>query len=171
MVARRAGAKRNPKVWAAVVLGGAVLAVTACSGPPEPRGADPAPPTETGPTPAEPSVAAPTPAELNTNLVRAFDESVPATDKIELVQGAQADPQLIDRVVEAATVNKVSAQVSDVTDLGGGTVAATVVMTLDGQPAPESVITFVAEDGVWKLSQENACGIVSMAGLSSPVCA
>lgn len=170
MLSRGAGAKRNPKVRAVVVLCGAVLAVAACSEPAKP-GPETAPPTQTRPTQTESPIAAPTPAELNTSLVRAFDETVPATDKIELVQGAQADPQLIDRVVEAARVNKVSAQVTDVTDLGGGTVAATVVMTLDGQPAPESIITFVAEDGVWKLSQENACGIVGMAGLSSPVCA
>lgn len=171
MLSRRAGAKRNPKVWAAVVLGCAVLTVTACSEPAEPLGPEPAPPTETRQPQTGPPIAAPTPAELNTSLVRAFDETVPAADKIELVQGAQADPQLIDQVVEAAKVNKVSAQVTDVTDLGGGTVAATVVMTLDGQPAPESIITFVAEDGVWKLSQESACGIVGTAGLSSPVCA
>ncbi|WP_237174160.1 hypothetical protein [Prescottella equi] len=116
-------------------------------------------------------VAAPTPAELNANLARAFDETVPAAEKVPLVQGAQADPQLIDRVVEAAMANKASAQVTGVTDLGDGTVAATVVMALDGQPAPESVMTFVAEDGVWKLSKDNACGIVSVAGLSSPACA
>ncbi len=74
-------------------------------------------------------------------------------------------------MVEEAKVNKASAQVTGVNDLGDGTVAATVVMALDGQPAPESVMTFVAEDGVWKLSKDNACGIVSVAGLSSPACA
>ncbi|WP_258195479.1 hypothetical protein [Rhodococcus sp. OK519] len=116
-------------------------------------------------------IAAPTSAELNANLSRAFDEAVPAAEKMTLVQGAQADPALIDRVVEAARVNKASALVTDVTDLGDGMVAATVVMTLDGQPAPESIINFVAEDGVWKLTQDNACGIVGLAGLTSPTCA
>ncbi len=162
----RGGAKRSPKVLAAAILCGAALATAACSEPAEPG--DPAP-SSTTVTPQ--LVAAPTPAELNANLARAFDETVPAAEKITLVQGTQADPQLIDRVVEAAKVNKASAQVTDVTDLGDGTVAATVVMALDGQPAPESVMTFVAEDGVWKLSKDNACGIVSLAGLSSPACA
>ncbi len=162
----RGGAKRSPKVLAAAILCGAALATAACSEPAEPG--DP-PPSSTTVTPQ--LVAAPTPAELNANLARAFDETVPAAEKVPLVQGAQADPQLIDRVVEAAMANKASAQVTGVTDLGDGTVAATVVMALDGQPAPESVMTFVAEDGVWKLSKDNACGIVSVAGLSSPACA
>ncbi len=165
----RGGAQRSPKVLAAAILCGAALATAACSEPAEPGDSPSPPPSSTTVTPQ--LVAAPTPAELNANLARAFDETVPAAEKITLVQGTQADPQLIDRVVEAAKVNKASAQVTDVTDLGDGTVAATVVMALDGQPAPESVMTFVAEDGVWKLSKDNACGIVSLAGLSSPACA
>jgi len=148
----------------------AVLVLSACSDGGE-SPADPPSPTTTVTQP-EPPIAAPTPTELNAGLLRAFDESVPAAEKVTLVQGAEADPQLIDQVVAAAKANKAAAQVTDVTDLGDGTVAATVVMTLDGQPAPDPVIiNFVAEDGVWKLSQENACGIVGMAGLSSPACA
>lgn len=165
----RGGAKRSPKVLAAAILSGAALATAACSEPAEPRDS-PSPPPSSTTAPPQP-IAAPTPAELNANLARAFDETVPAAEKIALVQGAQADPQLIEQVVEAAKVNKASAQVTDVTDLGDGTVAATVVMALDGQPAPESVMTFVAEDGVWKLSKDNACGIVGVAGLTSPACA
>ena len=165
----RGGAKRSPKVLAAAILCGAALATAACSGPAEPGDSPSPPPSSTTVTPQ--LVAAPTPAELNANLARAFDATVPAAEKVPLVQGAQADPQLIDRVVQAAMANKASAQVTDVTDLGDGTVAATVVMTFDGQPAPESIITFVAEDGVWKVSKDNACGIVSVAGLSSPACA
>lgn len=165
----RGGAKRSPKVLAAAILCGAALATAACSEPAEPGDSPSPPPSSTTVTPQ--LVAAPTPAELNANLARAFDATVPAAEKVPLVQGAQADPQLIDRVVEAAMANKASAQVTDVTDLGDGTVAATVVMTFDGQPAPESIITFVAEDGVWKVSKDNACGIVSVAGRSSPACA
>lgn len=165
----RGGAKRSPKVLAAAILCGVALATAACSEPAEPGDSPSPPPSSTTVTPQ--LIAAPTPAELNANLARAFDATIPAADKVALVQGAQADPELIDRVVEAALANRASAEVTDVTDLGDGTVAATVVMTFDGQPAPESVITFVAEDGVWKLSKDNACGIVSVAGLSSQACA
>lgn len=165
----RGGAKRSPKVLAAAILCGVALATAACSEPAELGDSPSPPPSSTTVTPQ--LIAAPTPAELNANLARAFDATIPAADKIALVQGAQADPELIDRVVEAALANRASAEVTDVTDLGDGTVAATVVMTFDGQPAPESVITFVAEDGVWKLSKDNACGIVSVAGLSSQACA
>lgn len=154
---------------AIMVVCGAGLASTACS-----EGGDsPTPPPSTNTTvvPSQPPIAAPAPAELNANLARAFDESIPAAEKTALIQGAEADPQLIDQVVAAAKASKASAQVTDVTDLGDGTVAATVVMTVDGQPMPENIVNFVAEGGVWKLTHDNACGIVSVAGLTSPTCA
>lgn len=160
--------KRHLRVCAAVAVGGAVLATVGCSG--EQPAPEPTPPVTTT-TVVPPPIAAPTPAELNENLARAFDETVPAAEKVSLVQGAQTDPQLVDQVVAAAKANKVSAQVTDVTDLGDGMVAATTIVTLDGQPAPESIFDFVAEDGVWKLTQGNACNIVAMAGLTSPTCA
>ncbi|WP_430335765.1 hypothetical protein [Rhodococcus sp. ACT016] len=166
MFSMRGGAKL--RMAAIVMVCGAGLASTACSD----GGDPPAPPKSTTTTvaPSQPPIPVPTTAELNASLLRAFDETVPSAEKVTLVQGADADPQLIDQVVAAAKANKVSAQVTDVTDLGDGAVAATVVMTLDGQPAPESIVNFVAEDGVWKLSQESACGIVSVAGLTSPAC-
>ncbi|WP_433607945.1 hypothetical protein [Prescottella agglutinans] len=171
MFSTRGGAKRNRRMAAMAVMCGAVFATAACSdGEGEELPTRP-PSTSTTTAPSQPPIPAPTTAELNASLLRAFDETVPAADKVTLVQGAEADPQLIDQVVAAAKANKASAQVTDVTDLGDGRVAATVVMTLDGQPVPESIVNFVAEDGVWKLSKDNACGIVSMAGLTSPTCA
>jgi len=160
--------ERCLRAGAVAVVCGAVLATAACSGGTDnPDPPPPVPPTAVSP----PTIPAPTAAELNADLARAFDETVPAAEKVVLVQGAQNDPQLVDQVVAAAQANKVSAQVTEVTDLGDGTVAATTVVTLDGQPGPESIFTFVAEDGVWKLTQDNACTIVAMAGLHSPACA
>ena len=162
---------RGKRGWGAggvgVVGGGVRAPGPAAGGTKTPAPPPPVPPTSVSP----PTIPAPTAAELNADLARAFDETVPAAEKVVLVQGAQNDPQLVDQVVTAAQANKVSAQVTEVTDLGDGTVAATTVVTLDGQPGPESIFTFVAEDGVWKLTQDNACTIVAMAGLHSPACA
>ncbi len=81
----RGGAKRSPKVLAAAILCGAALATAACSEPAEPGDPAPSPPpSSTTMTPQ--LVAAPTPAELNANLARAFDETVPAAEKVPLVQ-------------------------------------------------------------------------------------
>jgi hypothetical protein len=161
-------AKRVGRAAAAGTMCIAALLLSSCSGETDPE--PPAPITTTPVAWTQPPLTAPTPAELNANLARAFDAGIPAADKITLVQGAAADPQLIDQVVAAAKANKAEVEVVDVTDLGDGSVVGTVAMRLDGQPTPESVMNFVAEDGVWKLSQDSACGIVSVAGLTSPAC-
>lgn len=94
---------------------------------------------------------------------------MPLGEKVRFVQGASDDPALIDQVVAAAVANSASAEVTSVDDLGDGTVNAGAILTIGGQPNPTS-LTFVAEDGVWKLSRENACTIVDLAGLTTPAC-
>ncbi len=44
----------------------------------------------------------PTAPELNAKVAQALDETVPAADKVNLVQGAEADPELINQVAAAA---------------------------------------------------------------------
>lgn len=112
----------------------------------------------------------PTPADLNAALARSFDPAVPIAEKTSLVQGAEQDPALINKVADAAAKNNAHIQVVDVTDLGDGTLNAGITTTINGQSNPGTV-TFVAENGVWKLSKNDACGIVAMAQLTSPACA
>ena len=111
----------------------------------------------------------PTAAELNNLLERGFDPSVPLQDKVSLVQGAGADPEIIDKVAQAARTNNATVDVVDVTDLGDGTLSSNANIVVNGQSSPFQA-TFVAEDGVWKLSRDNACAIVTLANLTSPAC-
>ncbi|CAM2971951.1 Lipoprotein [Prescottella defluvii] len=119
--------------------------------------------------PATPALAPPTPAELNAALAKAFDESVPLDQKVELVQGAEADPELINQVAKAAKDANAAIEVVDVTPTGDETITAGVTLTVNGQANPATV-DFVAENGVWKMSQQYACQLVTMANLTSPAC-
>ncbi|AYJ49984.1 hypothetical protein [Rhodococcus sp. P1Y] len=112
----------------------------------------------------------PTPEELNTELLRGLDPAVPVEEKAQLIQGAEADPELINQVAAAAVQNGAQIQITSVDDLGDGTLNAGATLTINGQANPGSFV-FVAEDGVWKLSKDNACGLVQLAQLTSPACA
>ncbi|MEO7077802.1 MAG: hypothetical protein ABIY38_02815 [Rhodococcus sp. (in: high G+C Gram-positive bacteria)] len=112
----------------------------------------------------------PTAEELNTELLRGLDPAVPVEEKAELIQGAEADPDLINQVAAAAVQNGAAIQLTSVDDLGDGTLNAGATLTINGQANPGN-FTFVAEDGKWKLSKENACGLVQLAQLTSPACA
>lgn len=159
------------KTTVATVALAAALTMTACSSD-ESDDAGTATTTTTT-TSATPEAAAyppvPTAAELNASLAMAFDETVPLEQKVPLVQGAEQDPELINQVAAAAKANNAVITVVDVVDGGDGTATAGVDMIIGGNPNPGSVV-FVAEDGVWKLSKDNACGFVSLAQLTSPVC-
>ena len=119
-------------------------------------------------TPAYPPL--PTAQELNGNLALAFDETVPLDQKIGLVEGANEDPDLVNKVAAAAKANDATVNVINVVDQGGGVAAADIEVIVRGGPPNPSTVQFVAEDGRWKLTRENACGFVALAQLSSPLC-
>ncbi|MDJ0391839.1 hypothetical protein QMK17_00655 [Rhodococcus sp. G-MC3] len=134
-------------------------------------GTEPVPPTPpvvtTEADPAYPPL--PTVAELNEALRRGFDPAVPIDEKAAFVQGAEEDQGLIDQVVAAAVANSASVEITSVDDLGDGSLNAGATLSIGGQPNPGTMI-FVAEDGVWKLSRDNACAFVDLAGLTTPAC-
>ncbi len=111
----------------------------------------------------------PTVAQLNEELNRGLDPNVPVEEKAALIQGASEDPELINQVAAAAVANNAQIEITSVDDLGTGVLNAGITITLNGQANP-GTFQFVPEDGVWKLSKENACGIVALAQLTSPAC-
>jgi hypothetical protein len=112
----------------------------------------------------------PTVEELQGMLDRAFDETVPAVEKTDLVQGAEADPTLIPQVAAAAKQAGAKVTIIDINDNEDGTATAGIENTIGDQVAT-GIVNFVAEDGVWKLSKNDACNIVNLAQLQSPACA
>ncbi|MFF0544358.1 hypothetical protein ACWEVD_21160 [Nocardia thailandica] len=111
----------------------------------------------------------PTVAELNAQLNTALDPSIPNEQKLEFVQGAQADPELPNRLAQAAKDANVQVQVTEVTSFGDS-VNAKANFTLNGQTNVVDV-PFVAEDGKWKVQKSWACTMLTNLGQQSTACA
>ncbi|BDT95341.1 hypothetical protein IFM12275_53170 [Nocardia sputorum] len=148
----------------------AALGLTACGG--DDKDSKPAAKTSTS---AKASATAsanlppvPTPAELNTALARALDPSVPAAEKLDNVQGAEADPTLPDRLSQAASGADVKIEVTDVTSFGDS-VNAKAKFILNGQ---ENIVDvpFVADNGKWKIQKQWACTMLTNLGQQSAAC-
>ncbi|WP_040688666.1 hypothetical protein [Nocardia vinacea] len=149
----------------------AALGMTACS---DDKDSKPAAKTSTS---AQASASAnantnlppvPSVAELNTQLQRALDPSIPNSEKLDGVQGAEADPELPNRLAEAAKNANISVTVTDVTSFGDS-VNAKAKVVLNGQ---ENIVDvpFVAENGKWKIQKAWACTMLTNLGQQSAAC-
>ncbi|WP_067864978.1 hypothetical protein [Nocardia shimofusensis] len=148
----------------------ASLTLTACGGD---DSGDEAKPAKTTTSAAAISSAADTPAvptaeELNAQLQRALDPTVPNSEKLEMVQGIEADPELPGRLAQAYTETGATVTVTDVTAFGD-TVNAKATILLNGQENIADV-PFVSEDGQWKVQKEWACIMLTNLGQQSPAC-
>ncbi|MCK0092886.1 hypothetical protein HCA61_02900 [Rhodococcus sp. HNM0563] len=161
------------KITVATVALAAALTMTACSsddgGSTETTAANSTVETTTSEAAASDYPPVPTVEELQTMLDQAFDGSIPAEEKQNLVQGAELDPTLIDQVAAAAQQAGAKVTIIDINDNEDGTATAGIETAIGDQVSTGTVM-FVAEDGYWKLSQDNACAIVSLAALQTPAC-
>lgn len=112
---------------------------------------------------------APTADELNAMLQKGLDPAVPATEKTDMIQGSEADPELINRVATAVQQNNASVKVTEVQDAGDGTAIAKADVTFNGQTNVNAV-QLVFDNGKWKLDKGFACNIVQIAQLQSAAC-
>ncbi|MEC3920047.1 hypothetical protein [Nocardia sp. CDC160] len=114
--------------------------------------------------------AAPTAADLNAELQKALDPNVPDSQKLDMMQGVQADPSLPSRLADAYKQNNATITVTNVTDLGNGTITADAQIAVNGGQPQQAVVPFVAEDGKWKVQKEWICNALSLANQTSPAC-
>ncbi|MGV9822795.1 hypothetical protein [Nocardia xishanensis] len=117
-----------------------------------------------------PNLPKPAASLLNERINRAFDPSVSAEEKISWIQDAERDPQLVDKLVDAAKRNKVTVQITNVQEPKDGKLKADAKVTIDGQPVENAFVEFVAEGSDWKVSHQFTCNIVRSAKLDSAAC-
>lgn len=115
-------------------------------------------------TPPVPSVA-----DLNAQLQRALDPNVPNEEKLEMMQGAEADPELPSKLSQFYAQSGAVIEVTEVQDFGSD-IMAKANITLNGQTNVADV-PFVAEDGVWKVQQQWTCQMLGTAQIPSTACA
>ncbi|MBN4927903.1 hypothetical protein IEU95_13745 [Hoyosella rhizosphaerae] len=151
------------------------LALTACGG--DNGTDDTAGPEATPEALCEvPAGDTPTGPELLSILNDALDPNVPTEEKSNLIEGGGDDPELWDQLSAEASANPdISYDIPDTPDavfpLDECTLSANFTLQLaPDQPPNTGSLLFVAEDGQWKLSREDACNFVSSFELETEIC-
>ncbi|MGW4533184.1 hypothetical protein ACWEOI_19765 [Nocardia sp. NPDC004340] len=114
--------------------------------------------------------ALPGPTDLNVQLQKLIDPSIANEQKLDLIQGTQADPVLPQRLADAFKQMNVTIMVTKVTDLGNGTLNADAQVAINGGAPNPVVVPVVAEDGKWKVQKEWTCTTLSLVNQTSPAC-
>lgn len=115
----------------------------------------------------------PTVEALNEMLAMALDPDVPAADKVDLVEGAEADPKLFDQLVKVAKENPdVSYEIKKPV-VGNGPKRASVKVEVKLPDNPPTMIdaAIVYDDGRWKLAKSTVCPLLEAGDVKSPLCA
>lgn len=161
------------KIAIAAVAVTAALSLSACSSSNNDDDTTTSSSTTTATTTEAPEMTLPTAAELNAMLKTGLDPNVPASEKTNLVEGIEADPELINQVAQAAVANNVQVEVLDpVYDAGDGTAAAALQASINGEPASGLSADFVpAPDGThWQLAKTTVCTLTQALNIQTPVC-
>lgn len=163
---------RGRAVLTAVLLAGLAAGITTGCGDSDDKVTKPtAAQTTTKTATDQPPLALPGPGDLNLGLTLALDPSTPREQKIAAVQGAEANPDLIDKLTQAGEANKITMTITKVEYAGDGVMQASATLTLNGKPVEgQATIPFVAENGRWKLQKAWACQMLVNAGLTSSAC-
>lgn len=110
----------------------------------------------------------PSVAELNSQLQRALDPAVPNEEKLQMVQGAEADPELPAKLAQFYTDSGATIEVTEVSDFADTINAKANFKLGDTQNVVD--VPFVAEDGVWKVEKTWTCNMLAQAQVQSPAC-
>ncbi|RMI32603.1 hypothetical protein EBN03_11520 [Nocardia stercoris] len=153
----------------AVLVGAGLLLTTACndSTPSAAKSAT----TTTTLAADQPPIPLPGPGDLNAGVMIALDPNTPRAVKIAAIQGADTDPDLVDKLTQAGGANKLTMTVTSVEYQGNGVMQATANLTLNGKPVEgQAYVPFVAEGGRWKLQKAWACQMLANTQLTSTSC-
>lgn len=118
----------------------------------------------------------PTGAELQSILDQTLDPALPTEEKADLIEGGGDDPELWAQLSEQAAQNPdIQYEIPDTPDavfpLDECTLSANFTLQISPDQEPNTgTLMFVAEDGQWKLSREDACNFATSFGLETELC-
>lgn len=117
------------------------------------------------------ALPAPSADDLNGEVAQALNPAVPAATKAQLLQGTDQDPDLPAKIAEkvSGALDTSLTVTGPVQDNGDGTVTAGFTAHRAGKDNTGTV-TFVAEEGHWKLSKDNVCALASLLNVNSAAC-
>ena len=154
-----------------LLLGFALIA-GACGQPPNKTAGESQTQTQASSQACEPDStwpAAPTVEQLTSTMYHALDPNVPLAEKVPYVQGAESDPELLNRLAEKGKESHFAAKILSVADNCNGTASAAALVTINGKTNAVQV-PLVTERDKWKLNKEWMCGLMNDYQLSSAIC-
>lgn len=109
---------------------------------------------------------------LNDMLNKALDANVPNSQKTQLVQNSEKDPQIFDKLVKAKTDNPdANYQIyPPVLAAGPNRASVKVQVKLPDNPPSKVDAQIVFDKGRWKLASQTVCPILSFQKIKSPMC-
>nr|WP_152821254.1 MULTISPECIES: hypothetical protein [unclassified Corynebacterium] len=153
-----------PKIAAATAALSLGLTLAACSGEDKDGQVEAASSVPATTTAAEVAPALPTAADLNRVLAAATDPNLPIADKIATVQGGETAPELFEVMARSKEESGADFQVVDPVLAGyaANEVLTSVQFLRPDQPEQMADnVTFVYENGAWKLSRDWACTLIT----------
>ncbi|WPF65423.1 MULTISPECIES: hypothetical protein [unclassified Corynebacterium] len=152
------------KIAAATAVLSLGLGLAACSSEEKSDNAEATTSAPATTTAAEVAPALPTAADLNRVLAAATDSNLPIEQKIVTVQGGETAPELFEVMARSKEESGADFQVVDPVLAGyaANEVLTSVQFIRPDQPEQMADnVTFVYENGTWKLSKDWACTLIT----------
>jgi len=151
----------------------ATLVVAACSNAqqPSPPQAQSSPSSNAGQSCPSGSKypATPTVQQVSDRLKVLVDTHVPLDQRVNSVQGAERDPQILDRLASILTDAHYNVVIHNIDNYCNGQASANSLVTFKGE-TNEMQIPLTVADNQWKLNNSWACDLMANASISSPMC-
>lgn len=97
------------------------------------------------------------------------DTHVPLDQRVNSVQGAERDPEILNRLASILTDAHYNVVIHNIDNYCNGQASANSLVTFKGE-TNEMQIPLTAADNQWKLNNSWACDLMANAKISTPMC-
>jgi hypothetical protein len=111
----------------------------------------------------------PTVQQVSDRMKVLVDVHVPLDQRMNSVQGAERDPQILNRLASILTEANYNVVIHSIDNYCNGQASANSLVTFKGE-TNEMQIPLTVADNQWKLNNSWACDLMSNASISSPMC-
>jgi hypothetical protein len=124
------------------------------------------------PTPTAPVATGSVTEQVTSLFQRFFDGTLPAETKIGILQKGEQFSEVLKAQAAGPLAKSSGVKVIKVTQSTNKSAAVMFTVLLDGKPALENQAGgAVLDNGVWKVSANTYCALLTLQGLTAPPCA
>lgn len=111
----------------------------------------------------------PTVQQVSDRIKVLVDTQVPLDQRVNSVQGAERDPQILNRLATILTDAHYNVVIHNIDNYCNGQASANSLVAFKGE-TNEMQIPLTVADNQWKLNNSWACDLMANASISSPMC-